>query len=326
MTEGMHERGVFIISIDVEFNWGRFDRSDREECWRLEEDGRRIIQELLELFEHHQVGATWALVGHLLLESCTAAGSRPHPEIRRPETPWFPDDWYRFDPCSNSIDAPQWYAPDVVRSIIAAGGGHEIASHSFAHILFGHPGCSAESAGDDLAAAAAAAREHNLALESMVFPRNSIGHLDLLSAHGFRAYRGEDPTFYRSWPRPLRRAAHFAADFLALPPPVSRPERVGSLWNIPGSMMLQGMDGLRALIPPVCRLARALSGLRRAARERSVFHLWFHPSNLAVGRSKLLQVLDRTLTAARQLEARGDLEILTMGDLATRLAARETQA
>lgn len=112
---------------------------------------------------------------------------------------------------------------------------------------------------------------------------------------------------------------------MALPPPVSQPEKMGDLWNIRGSMMLQGMDGLRGLIPPVCRLARTLSGLKRAVRERALFHLWFHPSNLAVGRSKLLQVLDRTLTAARQLEARGDLEILTMRDLARRLSARETR-
>lgn len=312
-------RGVFIISIDVEFNWGRFDRPDRDACWALEQNGREIIQRLLDLFARRDIPATWALVGHLFLENC-AAGERPHPEIRRPETPWHEGDWYRFDPQGDARDHPQWYAPDVVHSILRASPAHEIASHSFGHILFGHPGCSREAAEDDLNAARKAAAQQHVTLRSIVFPRNSQGHLDLVREAGFVCFRGKDPVFYRDWKGLAKRVAHYLEDFLAITPPQARPAMEDGLWNLPGTMMLQGHEGVRALIPPGARRRRAIKGLQQAASKRSLFHLWFHPSNLATAPDLAFAELEEITAEARRLRAAGSIEILTMAQLSERLA------
>jgi peptidoglycan/xylan/chitin deacetylase (PgdA/CDA1 family) len=311
------ERGAFIISIDAELAWGCFDREDREARWAMEERSREAVTRLLALFERYEVPATWALVGHLFLDRCDG-----HPELPRPEYAWFPHDWYRFDPASDAERAPLWYAPDMIRQIRDASPRQELASHSFAHPLFGDPGCSAAAADADVAACTAAARAWDIQLTSFVFPRNRIGHLDALARHGFRCYRGPDPAWFKSLRKPLKRAAHFLDDLLALPPPTVLPRRDGALWDIPGSVMLQGMDGPRRLIPAGCRTRRCITGLERAAQRREIFHLWFHPINFSVEMERMLKALEPALCRAAQLRDQGKLEMLTMGGLAERLDAR----
>lgn len=319
--DGSLERGVFIISIDTELAWGCFDREDREARWKMEERSREAVTRLLALFERYEIAATWALVGHLFLDRCSG-----HPEIPRPQYDWFPRDWYCFDPASDAERAPLWYAPDMIRQIRDASPEQELASHSFAHPLFGDAGCGAAAADADVRACVEAARPWGVELRSFVFPRNRIGHLDVLARHGFRCYRGPDPTWYGSFKRPLKRAAHYLDDLLALPPPTVLPRRDGPLWDIPGSVMLQGMDGPRGWIPAACRTRRCIAGLERAARRREIFHLWFHPINFSVGMERMLRALEPALARAANLRAEGKLEVLTMGALAERLSASEARS
>jgi peptidoglycan/xylan/chitin deacetylase (PgdA/CDA1 family) len=310
------ERGAFIVSIDTELAWGCFDREDREARWALEERSREAVTKLLTLFERYGIPGTWALVGHLFLERCSG-----HPEMPRPKYDWFPHDWYRFDPASDLRHAPLWYAPDMIRQIQAASPRQELASHSFAHPLFGDPGCGADAAEADIAACVEAARPWGVDLRSFVFPRNRIGHRDALARHGFSCYRGPDPAWFRSLKRPVKRAAHYLDDLLALPPPTVLPRRDGQLWNIPGSVMLQGMDGPRGWIPSGCRTRRCIAGLERAAHRREIFHLWFHPINFSVAMDRMLDALEPALHHAADLRDAGKLETLTMGALAERLGS-----
>jgi peptidoglycan/xylan/chitin deacetylase (PgdA/CDA1 family) len=316
------ERGVFMISIDTELAWGCFDRADREERWRLEERSREVIRRLLELFERYSISATWAVVGHLFLSSCDHCEGRTHPEVARPQHDWLPGDWFQYDPGTCVERDPLWYAPDVIEQLQQGSPEQEIASHSFSHLLFADRGCSREAATADLRECVAAAKRANVSLHSFVYPRNRIAYLDLLPANGFACYRGADPQWYGGWPRIAKRLAHYADDLLALPPPTVLPRREGSLWNIPGSVMLQGMDGIRKWIPARCRTVRGLAGLRRAAARRQLFHLWFHPINFAVDMEAMLACLEPVLKRASELRDRGELEVLTMGELAARLSGQ----
>jgi hypothetical protein len=328
MMEGIRPRplgskGIFTLSIDTELAWGGFDRPDREARWAMEENSRAVIQRLLDLFARYDIAATWALVGHLFLDRCRRIDGHTHPEMPRPRHAWFTGDWYGLDPATDIERSPLWYGTDIVRQLLEAEPRQEIASHSFAHIIFADPGCSAAAAEADLEACVDVAREWGLELRSFVYPRNRVGHQAALGRCGFRCYRGADPVRYSRWPRPLRRLAHYMEDLLALPPPTVQPVRDGDLWNIPGSLMLQGMDGVRALIPAACRTQRCMAGLRRAVERRDLFHLWFHPANLAIRMDRMIEALDPVLAAAAAARDRGDLEILTMGSLAMRMEQSE---
>jgi hypothetical protein len=66
------------------------------------------------------------------------------------------------------------------------------------------------------------------------------------------------------------------------------------------------------------RIRRALKGLREAARRKRIFHLWFHPTNLADQTDAMFAGLRQILCRASELRSRGDLEILTMSQIVER--------
>jgi hypothetical protein len=188
--------------------------------------------------------------------------------------------------------------------------------------VYGDPGCSTAAAADDLTACVRAAAADGVALRSFVFPRNLEGHHELLKSHGFVAYRGADQTWFRALPPAVRRPAHLLDQSLALTPPVSIPtETLPGLWNVPGSMILLPRDGVRRLVPFAARVAKARAGLAAAVRQGRVFHLWFHPFNFAVDRTALLRALDEILRSAVELRERGQLDILTMFEVAKAMNA-----
>jgi hypothetical protein len=190
--------------------------------------------------------------------------------------------------------------------------------------MFDDPGCSRKTADSELAECVRLAGERGLELRSFAFPRNRVGHLEALRDHGFTAYRGPDPTWYEGdrWPRPLKRIGHLADVLLARRPPVVLPqEALPGLWNLPGSMIYFPMHGIRRHIPLSVRVSRALKGLDAAAKERRVFHLWFHPTNLAFETESMLTGLGRIFERASALRAEGRLSIRPMGEIVAERAS-----
>jgi peptidoglycan/xylan/chitin deacetylase (PgdA/CDA1 family) len=318
--------GTFVLSLDTELIWGSFDHMSDAEFARRYPDVRGTIERIIALLDRYEIPATWAVVGHLLLDGCQRGpDGRAHPEMPRPAHAWYAEDWYARDPCSTLEQDPLWYGRDVVAGIRAASTPHELGCHGFSHALFGDPGFSVDVADAELAACVALARGLGLTLTSFVFPRNREGHLERLAAHGFTAYRGADPTWYRTLPTPLGRAAHLADNILGMRPPVSEPiERLPGLWSIPGSMLLLHRVGARRLVTVEARIAKGRKGLEAAAATGRVFHLWTHPFNLAYARPAMLRALDGILAEAARLRDAGRLEVRTMQSLRRRLGSPVT--
>lgn len=310
------EKGIFTISLDFELIWGTMDRAGVERfapACRVEREV--VIDRLLDLFSKYDVSATWCILGHLFLDRCSPSNGRKHPEITRPNHAWMSGDWFANDPATTEADAPLFYGRSLIEKIRRARVPQEIASHSFSHIIFGDRGCSAAAARTDLEACVDAADRLGISLQSFAYPRNSVGYRDLLKEFGFRAYRGPEPHWYevRKMPRLVRRLAHFLSSAAATTPPVVEPEFEDSgLWNIAGSMMYFPMHGVRAAIPVSQRVKRAIRGLERAARERKIFHLWFHPTNLADHTEELFEGLENILSRAASLARQGALRIAQM--------------
>src|SRR5262249_55113771 len=140
-----------------------------------------------------------------------------------------------------------------------------------------------ESAVSELAESVRLADQVGVQMRSLAFPGNNVGHLSVLPEYGFTSYRGPEPSWYlRLGPAPIRRLAHLVDVLAAGMPPVTEPiEVIPGLWNLPASMMYFPMHGARRHIPVSLRVKRAVKGLDRAVDGRRVFHLWFHPTNLA---------------------------------------------
>ncbi|MDH3680061.1 MAG: polysaccharide deacetylase family protein [Acidimicrobiia bacterium] len=309
------DRAAFIISIDTEMAWGLVHRPDRE--YRYDSE-RPDLRRLLTLFDTYDIPATWAVVGHLMLDGCEAIDGVKHPEIVRPSYEWFDGDWFDEDPCSNLDDAPTWYAADLIDEIRSATTAHEIGSHGFSHMIIGDPGCSRETFASELRAAIAAADARGIALRSLIYPRNQIGHQDVLDEHGIIAYRGSRPRTPGTtlWQRLADRLV--GSERTAVLP---IPE--GPRWNLPATIMFD-VDSRRLSWRLWVRQVERR--LEQAVARRSLFHLWFHPDNLRDNTEVAFAALERLCRAAAVHRDRSDLDVVTMGDLADQLTSATTRS
>ncbi|MDQ3915625.1 MAG: polysaccharide deacetylase family protein [Actinomycetota bacterium] len=293
-------RACLVVSADLELAWAwryanLFD-DPLEAALRLAAQSRENVPALLETFRRFELPVTWAVVGHLFLDSCSAPGGRPHPEAER--LPYFSNDlwtfpagdWYEHDPCSGLSSDPAWYAPDLVDDIRAADERHEIGCHTFSHVDFSDDRCPPEVARFELEATLAAARSRGVEIETMVFPGNRAGNLAALRDAGFTGYRYHD-------------RAHLD---------VPRRDAFGML-RIPGGLCWEKPVGwpVRPWVSALCRAVDA------AIESGTLLHLWFHPSCEPVNVEEVFPaVLDHVASAGDALWR------ATMRDVVRRCAAR----
>lgn len=280
-------KGKLTISIDLELAWGVWDKLTPEDLRMAELVERPVCAALVELFDRYEVPATWAVVAALLDKD--SARSRPG----------------RME-C--------WYAPDIVDQIVRGKVAHEIGSHGGKHVYYRD--ITAAEAQEDLDFVRAMHRANALACNSYVFPRNAMGHLDLLAQAGFRTFRGTDRGWFRTARqagRMTERAANLADKMLPIPPCPVVAERRDGLVDIPGSMLLLGRNGLRRFILPAVSRAKLRMGLARARRTGGTFHFWFHPSDFYYRMDEQLATLAWFLEHAADQAAHQRIEIWTMG-------------
>ena len=324
-----HRHGTMVLSLDLELAWGQFDKLPVSTLETQSVEERKQIKRLLALLDSYGIPATWAVVGHLMLDSCSrGCDGQAHSDVSpHAQYSWFPVDWYDFDPCTSALSAPAWYAPDIVEWIRQARVRHEIGSHSFGHIYYGDHECTASVALADLKAAAEAAARKGFALRSFVFPRNQVGHLEVLKSFGFSSFRGAEPPLVRCGKGVLQKAVHFLDQLFALRPRAVQAEEVlPGLWNIPGNHFYMSRDGIRKYIPIASRVRKGKRGVDQAVKTGQLYHLWFHPFNLNTDSDEMLSGLEQILSYASRMRAQGLLDILTMDEYARRLAREKKES
>ena len=287
--------GKLTISIDLELAWGFWDVLTPEILRMSETAERPICDQLIELFDRYHVPATWAVVAAILDRA--SANGRPGNEA-------------------------SWYAPEIIDRIRAAKTPHEIGSHGGRHVYYDR--MTAAEADADLAFVKQIHRDSDLPLASFVFPRNAVGHLDLLARAGLRTFRGADTGWVRLAPKLGSHAGKiitFADKILPVPPAPARAQKNAGLVDIPGSMLLPGRDGARRFILPQVSRAKLAMGLAWARRSGETFHFWFHPCNFYYRADEQFATLAWFLARAADEASRGRIEICTMGSYAPRAAA-----
>jgi peptidoglycan/xylan/chitin deacetylase (PgdA/CDA1 family) len=313
------ERGVFTLSLDFELIWGTVDVRGPEPFRRTCEIEREVVLDrLLDLLAEFDIAATWCIVGHLFLSSCSPRNGVKHPEIVRPSHSWAHGDWFSCDPARSEETDPIFYGSSLIDKIRQCPVAQEIGCHSFSHVIFGDEGCSHETASSEVAECVRLARERGVEMRSFAFPRNSVGHLDVLRDHGFSCYRGPEPVWYESQrlPRALKRLGHLTDILAARRPPVVVPqEATKGIWNIPGSMLYFPMRGPRRYIPLSVRVRRAVKGLERAAAECQILHLWLHPTNLADESERMFAGLRSIFEHVDRLRTTSQIVVAPMGEL-----------
>jgi hypothetical protein len=156
-------------------------------------------------------------------------------------------------------------------------------------------------------------------LRSFVYPRNSIGHLDSLSAAGFSAYRSPAPQRFPDRAPWRRRAAQIVDQVWPLPSASVVPERRGALVDIPQTYLFDPGSKTARRFGTKAWSMLVRRRLRHAVRTSSLFHLWFHTHNLATHPERAERAMDDLFAEARTLIDAGRLENPTMGQIADRV-------
>ncbi len=310
--------GQFTLSVDVEGLWGLFIVRSYVDDPRAAEAGRRALPQMLRLLAERKMHATFAFVGHLFLDRCGPWSGPPHPDAPRPRYPWYDRDWYADDPAGDETSHPLWYARS--QALETAAAGHDVGAHGFAHAVLDETCVPADVADAEFALAQQAARHAGLPkLRSFVYPQNVVGHVARLAPGGFACYRESDGGrgARAGPPGGLGRAMNLAKHALAAAPFVGKAvRRPDGVVAVPSSFPLLGREGLRSAVTRAARVARVEKGLVAAAREGALLHVWTHPHAFAddAALGDLAAVLDAV--AARR--DRGDVEVLTMAEVADR--------
>jgi peptidoglycan/xylan/chitin deacetylase (PgdA/CDA1 family) len=307
-----YEKGTLVISLDTELSWGCFDTVGVDRYKEAYLNTRDAIVGLCDLFDRYEIPTTWALVMHLL-DECSG-----HDAMVSPEFEWI-EDWFGAAPCASGVDKELWYAPDILDEIRSRGVEHEIGLHGYSHMIMGASGCTREAARAEINKAVEVAETAGIQPKTYVFPRNSICHLDILSEFGIQNFRGKDDRWYEhSLPRTLRRPLRFGDEFLQRTPPVVTPEVQSGLLNVPGSQILRPLNEKWKYTPHNSQINRAVKGLEKAVKSGDIYHIWFHPFNIAINLEQHLQMLEKILEYAAKLRTENLLEIRTIDGLSRR--------
>ena len=309
------ETPILLFSLDTEIAWGFHDKDELPKN-RIE-SARSSLKDILRLFDKYEIPATWAVVGHLFLEECDGK-HEDHPLGK---------EWFERDPGGDVEENPNWFGSDLIKEISDAKVDHEIGCHSFSHIEF--DSVSREGIEWELENCLEAAKRMGIDLESFVFPRNRVGHRDLLKKYGFVSYRGNEPP---SWydrlslqrrgliTNNIRRGGKFL-DFTTFRTKPSIVEPViddYGLVNIPASLDVYCFEGKAREIsekfigdPVVSKIKK---GLDYITENNGILHLWFHPNNLT--QEKDLDRLVKICKYVNRKKEKGSLKVKTMKEVA----------
>ncbi|KEO72424.1 polysaccharide deacetylase family protein [Anditalea andensis] len=296
---------IFIISIDFELHWGRFDKADPLKPKNFYKTTQKVIPKILSVFEKYHIDATWAIVGMIMAKN-KKEWKTYAPKI----VPGYANsalsayNWYE----NRSIHKKSLFAPGLVTQILNTPG-QELGSHTFGHFYTMEKGQTLPDFMADLEAAKSISlKKFNILPISLVFPRNqyNASYLKSCKEAGFLVIRSNPKNWF--WQNPeketLLKKIFRTADTLF---------PVGKKTSFPHSHLTIQKDlpleipFSRLLRPKIqypllnnIRLNRIKSEMTEAAKTGEIYHLWWHPHNFGIhpkqNLADLQTILDHFIT------------------------------
>lgn len=321
-------KGIFTISLDFELHWGGFEKWPLEQYRTYFMNTRRVIPEMLRLFEQYEVHVTWATVGLLFCESrgqVMTEGPTEKPSYLQPELGAY---HYiaQHGIGADETEDPFHFAPSLVRAIMKTPH-QEIASHTFGHYYCQEPGQEAAQFRADLEAAQRVAARYGAVLRSLVFPRNQFNDDYLSACHdmGITSVRSNPLDWFwqigstqqESYWKRLNRGldAYFPVGTKNTYALEQLEVREGYPLFLPASRLLRPYRPSEGLLNHL-KLQRIGKEMRRAADRGEVYHLWWHPHNFGHYPQQSVAGLERVLKQYAQLRDAGKMQSLHMQEIA----------
>ncbi|MFD2518549.1 polysaccharide deacetylase family protein [Salinimicrobium flavum] len=291
----MIKNGALVISLDFELLWGVFDKVEWREKREYFRNTRKLIPEILQLFEKYEVSCTWATVGMLFNENWDE-WNQNFPEML-PEYENKNLSAYSYGKLIQSKETEELcFAPNLIRRIIETPG-QEVGSHTYSHYYCLEPGQSLESFKADLLKSQELAKKFAIRLKSLVFPRNQYNkdYLQVCKETGLQNVRtNPDVWYWRNTQKDSLQQKIFRTGdaYFGLKNKSYKniPELIPKLHGQKASRLLRPHSGRNFLDKK--RVQRIQSEINQAAKNKEIYHLWWHPHNFGGNPEKNLEELD----------------------------------
>ncbi|WP_232695513.1 polysaccharide deacetylase family protein [Brevibacillus daliensis] len=311
--------GAFVISLDFELHWGVRDYCGPNHPYNLNLlHSRRVVPRLLDIFEQYNVEATWAIVGSLFAEN------REHYQRHLPTIlPSYSN--IRLFPYSEDMGEGEWddplhYASSLIK-LIKQSSKQEIGTHTYSHYYCLEKGQTKEMFASDLKSAMAIAKDMDIQIRSIVFPRNqhNPAYDKVLLDHGILCYRGNPthPAYHidqksQSISKRIYRLSdsywHFSGSLLH---PWDKVVDPSGLCNVAGSRFFRPYQPYLSSLETK-RLELIKSAIQEAARTRQIFHLWWNPHNFGNAVDENFYALIEILEEFKRMHLQFGMQSLSM--------------
>jgi hypothetical protein len=320
---GQVQTGILIISLDLELFWGVRDHRTLADYGANILGVRKSVPAMLEMFRSRDIHATWATVGFLffdtkanLMAHCPRIKPRYNRESLSPYT-----DFASIGP--DEATDPYRYGKSLL-DLIRSCPGQEVATHTFSHYYCCEPGQDVSVFRADIEAALATARACGEEVRSIVFPRNqtTAEHLQVCRELGITCYRGNEKAwFYAKGSRRdepwLARAGRLLDAYMNISGHNTYSlECSDDLVNLPASRFLRPWQRRLPALNEL-KFRRIASGIKDAAQNGKVYHLWWHPHNFGVNLSENMVFLGRVLDFFSRMKKEHAMQSMSMGEAAS---------
>jgi len=319
--------GHFIISLDFELYWGVRDKLTLEQYGANIRGVHTVIPRLLDMFAQYGINASFATVGLLFFnnkEEMLAGLPERKPEYNHQHlSPYNHIHTIGADTQSD----PHHYAPLLIEKILQHPQ-HELATHTFSHYYCLEEGQTVADFAADLAAAKNIAAKYGVTLTSLVFPRNQFNdtYLAECARAGITAIRGNESSWlyaarndagenslrrlFRLLDAYINISGHhcYALNNIVPHVPVNLP---ASRFLRPHHPVLKWLDGVK--------LQRIIRSMTYAAKNKQVYHLWWHPHNFGIHQDENFLFLAKILKHYQYLHQQYGFESSTMQSLANKI-------
>lgn len=296
-------RAGFTLSLDCEGLWGMADQPSVVNAGAIcDVSLSQAYGLIVRVLDTHELKATCAFVSAFAAGAEALRANQPVlRELARHSPAWFA----QVLPAIERGHVDGWFGDAFYTALRAAG--HEMAWHGATHLCLADQ-TSAGAVELELQLATSLFDAIGHTPKTIVFPRNLVGHLDLLQRAGFQTYRARPPSGFAA------RLSGLADEWNVWDSRVQAKPITHRDWQVsPAGFFLNWPSGVRSLVTVGVTVSRWKSLLRAAVMQGGYVHMWFHPHNLITAPA-MQGAFEQIMSEVGQLVRAGDMVSLTMSE------------
>lgn len=279
---------------------------------------------MLHLFKRYETHATWAIVGLLAHETVEELGKKNSEHTVAYKNQLL-SPYPLNSPKYEGLNKHQLTGMAEIKAILSTTS-QELASHTYSHFYAAEEGASSADFENDCAAMDKVGKHINHSFKTIIFPRNQVNHgfLPLWASHGYIAYRGNQEN--RFWTNStfenesiFKKAGRFIDAYFKISKTttyqLTQLRSESTLLNIPANRFFRPYSGKFWLEKR--KIKRVKREMLKAAKEGTIYHLWWHPHNFASHLDKSLAQLEELLAYSIILQRTYNFSSLNMNEIAS---------